>query len=69
MCSLMIDSPFVGPRSKVAPELAPKKKIEKRQDLWIEKMIRGLIAVARKVPQARVALYQLIHSLCPNIRR
>ena len=65
MCCLLFDSPFVRPRSKRAPE----KKIETRQDLWIEKMIRGLIAVARNVPQARVALYQLIRDLSLDIGR
>ena len=45
---------------------APKKNLDERQDLWIEKMIRGLIVVARNVPQARVALYQLIRDLCTN---
>jgi hypothetical protein len=48
---------------------APKKKTEERQDLWIEKLIRGLIAVARNVPQARVALYQLIRDLTLEIGR
>ncbi len=65
MFSLMIDSPFVGDRRTAAQE----KKTEERQDLWIETLIHGLIVVARNVPQARVALYQLIHRLCVEIRR
>ena len=65
MCSLLIDSPFAGRRSKGAP----KKKFEERQDLWIEKLIRGLIVVARNVPQARVALYQLLADLCAQESR
>jgi hypothetical protein len=65
MYSLMLDSPFAGRRRMAAP----KKKTEERQDLWIEKLIRGLIAVARNVPQARVALYQLIRDLTLEIGR
>ena len=65
MYSLMMDSPFAGRRSAGAP----KKNLDERQDLWIEKMIRGLIVVARNVPQARVDLYQLLADLCAQERR
>lgn len=39
------------------------QKKEERQDAWIEKLVRGLTAVARDVPQARDALYQLLVEL------
>lgn len=39
------------------------QKKEERQDAWIEKLVRGLTAVARDVPQARNALYQLLVEL------
>ena len=46
-----------------------QKKKEERQDAWIEKLIRGLTVVARDVPQARDALYQLLAGLCIEARR
>lgn len=46
-----------------------QKKKEERQDVWIEKLIRGLTVVARDVPQARGALYQLLAGLCIEARR
>ena len=63
MAALLEVSEFVGPRCA-----SPLVK-EERQDLWIETLIRGLTDVARNVPEARVAVYQLLADLCFAERR
>lgn len=63
MAALLELSEFLGPRCT-----SPLVK-EERQDLWIETLIRGLTDVARNVPEARVAVYQLLADLCFAERR
>jgi hypothetical protein len=55
--ALVVESRFVRP-CRIEPE--PK---DQREELWIPLLIEGLTAVARKVPEARAALYELLGRL------
>jgi hypothetical protein len=63
--AFLIDVPQYGALRSTGGQM----KEEERQDLWIEKLIRGLTDVARNVPLARDPLYQLIADLSVEERR